>query len=71
MQIGRWKIARKDLIIGLAFILVLYFTLPQFGVNPYFIFLTLMAIVEWVTKFVLPWIVLYWAIRVIKSWESK
>ncbi|GEN52739.1 hypothetical protein [Halobacillus faecis] len=71
MQIASRRIEWKDIIIGLAFIIVLYFTLPHFGVKPYWILLTLMAIVEWVTKFILPWIVLYWAIRLIKSWESK
>ncbi|REJ10949.1 hypothetical protein [Halobacillus trueperi] len=71
MQIGSRKIEWKDGMVGLAFIVVLYFTLPQFGVNPYFILLTLMTIVEWVTKFILPWIVLYWAIRWVKHVESK
>lgn len=71
MRIGSRKIAWKDVIIGLAFIVVLYFTLPSFGVQPNFILFTLMAIAEWITKFILPWIVVYWAIRLIKHLESK
>ncbi|MBN9654048.1 hypothetical protein J0K78_07215 [Halobacillus sp. GSS1] len=71
MKIGRKKIAWKDVWIGVSFIVVLYFTLPHFGVNPYIIVITLMAMVEWVTKYILPWIVLYWAVRWIKHLESR
>ncbi|QAS51165.1 hypothetical protein HLI_02555 [Halobacillus litoralis] len=69
------KISWKDALIGLTFIIVLYFTLPYFGINPFYIVSILMGIlmgaVEWITKFILPWIVLYWGARLIKNLESR
>ena len=27
--------------------------------------------IEWVTKFILPWIILYWIIRLVKNIENR
>lgn len=29
------------------------------------------SLIEWATKFILPWIALYWVVRVIKLFEGK
>ncbi|WP_347860936.1 hypothetical protein U0355_09530 [Salimicrobium sp. PL1-032A] len=71
MNISINKIAWKDIILGLMFIVVLYLTLPYFGISRLSIALTLVGIVEWATKYILPWIVLYWGIRLIKNMESN
>ncbi len=28
-------------------------------------------VIEWVTKFILPWIILYWFIRLVQIFENK
>ncbi len=71
MQISVSKWAWRDIILGFIFIAVLYITLPYFGINTLSIALALMGVVEWATKFILPWIVLFWGIRLIKNLESK
>lgn len=71
MQISMNKLPWKDVLLGLILIAVLYITLPYFGINSFSIVLALIGMVEWGTKYILPWIVLYWGVRLIKSLESK
>lgn len=55
----------KIFIIGIIVLLILWLT-------PKFINTTAIPNgIEWATKFILPWIVLYWFIRLIKSIEEK
>ncbi|MFD2926281.1 hypothetical protein [Halobacillus naozhouensis] len=56
------------IVIDIALILLLWFVLDFIGVNISYVVPNLM---EWATKFILPWIVLYWLIRLIKSFEKK
>ncbi|WP_169907782.1 hypothetical protein [Priestia abyssalis] len=55
----------KNLIIGIIVLLILWL-IPQFinaSVIP--------IVIEWATKFILPWIILYWFIRLVKNLEKK
>lgn len=61
----------KDIILGSLFVITLYFTLPYFGADTFSITVILIGVVEWLTKFILPWIVLYWIIRIIKDFEAN
>lgn len=56
------------LILDIALLLVLWFVLEWIGVNT---FVVIPYFIEWATKFILPWIVLYWLVRLIKSLERK
>ncbi|USK80086.1 hypothetical protein LHV56_25485 [Peribacillus frigoritolerans] len=57
----------KNLIIGIIVLLVLWLILPLFNINSSYL---IPNVIEWVTKFILPWIVLYWIIRLIKNLEK-
>ncbi|MFB5937210.1 hypothetical protein ACE8FZ_28885 [Peribacillus frigoritolerans] len=57
----------KNLIIGIIVLLVLWLILPLFNINPSYL---IPNVIEWATKFILPWIVLYWIIRLIKNLEK-
>ncbi|MDV2685648.1 hypothetical protein RYX56_14885 [Alkalihalophilus lindianensis] len=57
----------KYSIIGFSSIIVVFFLLQSFGYNFFIVF----SFIEWSTKFVLPWIVLYWLIRAIKIVEKR
>lgn len=57
-----------NIIIDIALILVLWFVLEIIGVHTSYV---VPKIIEWATKFILPWIVLYWLIRLIKRLEKK
>ncbi|MEC2158485.1 hypothetical protein [Virgibacillus halodenitrificans] len=57
----------RNLIIGIVILLILFIVLPLFGINNFFIF----DLIEWATKFVFPWVVLYWLIRTVKYLEKK
>ncbi|WP_088103084.1 hypothetical protein [Halalkalibacter urbisdiaboli] len=54
------------LIIGVV-ILGLFVALPFFGIASSI----LPSLIEWSTKFILPWVFLYWLIRAIKTLEKK
>jgi hypothetical protein len=58
---------KNYLIIISVIILGLFITLPFFGIENFIVF----SLIEWTTKFVLPWVVLYWLIRAIKVLEKK
>lgn len=49
--------------IVLVFLTVLHFI----GYEFYIIF----SLIEWATKFILPWVALYWVVRLIKVFEAK
>ena len=60
----------KNLIIGVVILLGLFIIsliLNTFGISTSFI----PVLIEWTTKFVFPWVVLYWLIRVVKNLEKK
>ncbi len=57
----------KNLIIGIIVLLVLWLILPLFNINSSYL---IPIVIEWATKFILPWIVLYWIIRLIKNLEK-
>ncbi|WP_339229061.1 hypothetical protein NSQ77_04395 [Oceanobacillus sp. FSL K6-2867] len=57
----------KNFIICGAILLGLFIILPFFNMESFFLF----VLIEWITKFVLPWIVLYWLIRGVKALEKK
>jgi hypothetical protein len=58
---------KKYSIIGASSIFVVFFVFQSFGYNFFIIF----SLIEWTTKFIFPWIVLYWLIRAIKIVEKK
>ncbi|MFD4820534.1 hypothetical protein [Peribacillus butanolivorans] len=57
----------KNLIIGIIVLLVIWLILPLFNINSSYL---IPNVIEWATKFILPWIVLYWIIRLIKNLEK-
>ncbi|MDQ0884808.1 hypothetical protein ABIE66_004817 [Peribacillus sp. B2I2] len=57
----------KNLIIGIIVLLVLWLILPLFNINSSYL---IPNVIEWATKFILPWIVLYWIIRLTKNLEK-
>ncbi|TGB03586.1 hypothetical protein [Halobacillus salinus] len=71
MQMILKKLPRVDILLTLLFVAVVYITLNIIGINTTYVFIALLGAVEWATQFILPWIVLYWVIRLIKSYESK
>ncbi|OKL35295.1 hypothetical protein BLL40_16230 [Domibacillus mangrovi] len=56
----------KIVVIGLALI-IFYLALSFLGINPTAIFMA----IEWITKFILPWIFSYWFMRLVKILEKK
>jgi hypothetical protein len=58
----------KNFIIAAVALIIIYFTLPFFGIDSFNFF---MSFIEWSTKFVLPWIILYWLIRMVKALERR
>ena len=63
---GEFKM--KNLIIGIIVLFVLSLILPFIGINTSYVIPNL---IEWATKFILPWILLYWIIRLVKSLEKN
>ncbi|MET3322360.1 UNVERIFIED_ORG: hypothetical protein ABIC97_005496 [Peribacillus simplex] len=57
----------KNLIISIIVLLVLWLVLPLFNINSSYL---IPNVIEWATKFILPWIVLYWFIRLIRNLEK-
>lgn len=63
---GGFGFMKIYLIIGVI-ILGLFLALPFYGIASS----TLPSLIEWSTKFILPWVFLYWFIRAIKTLEKK
>ncbi|WP_227940387.1 hypothetical protein [Alkalihalobacillus deserti] len=61
------NLIKKYFIIGASSIFVVLFVLQSFGYN----FFIIISLIEWTTKFIFPWIVLYWLIRAIKTLEKR
>ena len=60
----------KNIIIGVVILLGLFIIslfLNSFGISTSFI----PVLIEWTTKFVLPWVISYWLIRAVKNLEKK
>lgn len=58
----------KNLIIGIIVLIVLWLTLSLININ---VSAVIPNAIEWATKFILPWILLYWIIRFVKSVEKN
>ena len=58
----------KNLFIGIIVLFVLWLILPFIGINTSYVIPNL---IEWATKFILPWIILYWIIRLVKCLEKS
>src|SRR5699024_3334094 len=56
------------IITDILLLLLLWFVLDFVGVNITYV---VPILIEWATKFILPWILLYWFIRLIKSLKKK
>ncbi|WP_156289803.1 hypothetical protein [Oceanobacillus salinisoli] len=57
----------KNLVIGIIILFAIWLIFPFFGINTSYMISNL---IEWVTKFILPWIMLYWIIRLVKGIEK-
>ena len=57
----------KNIIIGIIVLFALWFILPFIG----FTSDAFPNAIEWATKFILPWIILYWIIRLVKVLEKS
>ena len=55
------------IIIGIIILIALWLILCFFKINTSYVIPNL---IEWATKFILPWITLYWIIRLVKSIEK-
>lgn len=58
----------KIIIIAILAFLALWLILPVFGIASSDV---IPNIIEWITKFILPWIILYWVIRLVKALEKS
>lgn len=58
----------KKVIIGIVVLFALWILLPLMGINSSIL---IPNVIEWATKFILPWILLYWIIRFIKKLEKN
>lgn len=58
----------KKLIIGIIVLFAFWLVSPFFGINTSYV---IPYVIEWSTKFILPWLVLYWIIRLVKAFEKN
>ena len=60
----------KTIIIGV--VILIGFFIIELILNSFGISISLIPdLIEWITKFVFPWVVLYWLVRVVKTLEKK
>lgn len=59
---------KKSIVSGILVLIVLWLILHLVGINSS---LFIPSAIEWATKYILPWIALYWMIRLIKSFEKR
>ncbi|WP_232824189.1 hypothetical protein [Paraliobacillus zengyii] len=57
----------KKIIIGIAILLGIWLILGFSSINYSYI---IVSLIEWSTKFIFPWIFLYWFIRLVKTKEK-
>ncbi|AXI08248.1 hypothetical protein CUC15_04400 [Oceanobacillus zhaokaii] len=57
-------VKEEKLIIGIIILFAFWLILPIFNINSSYVIPNL---IEWATKFILPWIILYWLIRLVKG----
>ncbi|WP_245831856.1 hypothetical protein [Oceanobacillus senegalensis] len=57
----------KNVMFAVIVLLALWLFLPRFGINASFV---IANAIEWSTKFILPWVALYWGIRLVKALEK-
>lgn len=72
------KNLKNNLIWGILGVIILWYLIriisSWFGFSIYHFFtpvMELLAAFAWATKFVLPWIVLYWLVRFIQAYERR
>ena len=51
--------------------IILIFLLVLRVIGFYFQLSVIFSVIEWATKFILPWIALYWLVRAIKGLDKK
>jgi hypothetical protein len=56
----------KDLLTAFIVIIALLFLLPLLGVSTNIFF----EMIEWSTKFILPWLGLYWFVELVKTLDQ-
>lgn len=59
---------KKNIIISFGIFLALWIILELFKINSAYV---MPNMIEWATKFILPWLFLYWLIRLTKNIERK
>ncbi|WOV83011.1 hypothetical protein PGH26_08650 [Sporosarcina jeotgali] len=57
-----------SIIIALVIVAGIWFALGILGVNGFYL---VPRLIEWATMFILPWVALYWLVRLIKALEKK
>ncbi|VDG97731.1 Uncharacterised protein [Lysinibacillus sphaericus] len=57
-----------SILIAVVIVLGLWFALGILGINAFYF---VPRFIEWTTKFILPWVVLYWLVKLIKVLERK
>ena len=58
----------KKVIVGIIVLFVLSLLLQLIDIN---VSILNFPVIEWATKFILPWILLYWIVRFIKNSEKN
>lgn len=53
----------------IALVLIIWFVLELFSVQIRYLYM-LPSVLEWITQFILPWIILYCLVRLIKNKEK-
>ncbi|WP_081625577.1 hypothetical protein [Bacillus sp. 123MFChir2] len=56
------------ILLSIFFLLLIYFLLPIVGIDAYVL---LSSLLSFSTLYILPWIFLYWFIRLVKAIEAK
>lgn len=57
-----------NILIAVVIMLGIWFALGILGINAFYF---VPRFIEWTTKFILPWVVLYWLVKLIKVLERK
>ena len=60
--------SKINIITAVVILIVLWFSLDFLGISVSFL---VPGLIEWATKFILPWVLLYWFVRLIKVLERR
>lgn len=58
----------SNILIGIVVVFVISLIIELIGIN---VSSVVPKFIEWATKFIFPWIVLYWLIRLVKALEKS